>query len=191
MVLMKVGEFARRSRWQTNLLYRCVSAAPRANAICSICGLDGAVYISDGTAPECKVCIEYAFWVDQRTAVAETHQKRMIDIIHKCGKTAGVQLTLTNDARRVIAACLWSGCPWVGGPDTGDANIFGYNLLRGFVPSPHRATWRTVTDSHFSLHWKERTRRTQPSIDARYGVRSRGRSRGRVTSRSRSPDRHD
>ena len=183
MAPKRVGKFAHRSRWQTNLLRRRVSAARLANAICSICGLDGAVYISDGTAPQCKVCIQAPFWADQRMAVAETHQKRMSDLINKCGKSAGVQFALSHDARSVIAACLYSGFPW-NGPDTGDFNMLGTGLRLEFVPAPLRATWRIVNDFHYlSLHWEERIRRTEPSMEAgRKLLRSRGGGRRRSPS---------
>ena len=176
MAPKRVGKFAQRqSRWRTNLLYRRVSAARLANAICSICGLDGAVYISDGTAPQCKVCIEAPFWADQRMAVAETHRKRMNVLINKCGKSAGVQFALSHDARSVIAACLYSGFPW-NGPDTGDFNMLGTGLRLEFVPAPLRATWWIVNDFHYlSLSWEERNRRTEPSREAGLKLlRSRG-----------------
>ena len=83
----------------------------------------------------------------------------MGDIIHKCGKTAEVQLALPHDSRRAIAACLWSGFPW-DGPDTGEDHMFGTPLLPAFVPSAHRATWHTVTMFHECLPWYERWRRT-------------------------------
>ena len=130
-----------------------------ANAICSICGLDGAVYIPGGTAPECMVCIQAPFRVNQRGAVAETHLQRMRDITHKCGKTAEVQLKLTHDARRVILACLWFGFPWEC-PDTGEDHLFGLPLLPEFAPSAHRATWPIVTLLHSSLAFHEQVRRT-------------------------------
>ena len=159
--MVVIGKFARRNRGaHARLLRSDVTVAhARLLRICSICGLDGAVYIPDGTAPECMVCIQTPFWVNQGRAVAETHLKRMSDIIHKCGKTAEVQLKLTHDVRRVIAACLWSGFPWEG-PDTGEDHIFGLPLLPEFVPSAHRATWHTVTMSHEGLHYDEQIRRT-------------------------------
>ena len=123
------------------------SRATHANTICSFCGLGGALYIPDATAPECKVCIEAPFRADRRRAVAETHQKRMSDFIHKCGKAADVQLELPHDARLAITACLWSWWPSYGA-DTGDLHIFDTGLLPEFVPSPHRATWWAVTGSH-------------------------------------------
>ena len=184
MAPKRVGKFAHRSRWRTNLLHRRVSAAHLANAICSICGLDGAVYISDGTAPQCKVCIEAPFWADQIRAVAETHRKRMNVLINKCGKSAGVQLALSHDARSVIAACLYSGFPW-NGPDTGDFNMLGTGLRLEFVPAPLRATWRIVCDFFYlSLHWEEQNRRTRPSKNA---GRTLLESRGGGRSRSPSP----
>ena len=157
--MVVIGKFARSNggayaRW----LRSRASLASKANAICSICGLDGAVYIPDGTAPECWVCIQAPFWVNQGRAVAETHLKRMSDIIHKCGKTAEVQLALPHDARRAIAACLWSGFPWHG-PDTGEDHIFGLPLLPEFVPSAHRATWHLVTMFHEGLHYDGQIRR--------------------------------
>ena len=105
------------------------------------------------------VCIQTPFWDNQGKAVAETHLKRMGDIIHKCGKTAEVQLAPPHDSRRAIAACLWSGFPWHG-PDTGEDHMFGSPLLPEFVPSAHRATWHTVTMFHECLSWDEQIRRT-------------------------------
>ena len=185
MAPKSVGKFGprRQSCWRTHLSYRRVSAAHLANAICSICGLDGAVYISDGTAPQCKVCIQAPFWADQITAVAETHRKRMNVLINKCGKSAGVQFALPHGAHSVIAACLYSGFPW-NGPDAGDFNMLGTGLRLEFVPAPLRATWWIVNDFHYlSLSWEERNRRTEPSREAgRKLLRSRGGGRSRSPS---------
>ena len=158
--MVAMGKFARsnrgaRARW----LRSRVSVATMANTTCSICGLSGAICIPDGTAPECFVCIQTPFWDNQGKAVAETHLKRMGDIIHKCGKTAEVQLALPHDSRRAIAACLWSGFPWHG-PDTGEDHMFGLPLLPEFVPSAHRATWHTVTMFYEGLPSAEQIRRT-------------------------------
>ena len=87
-------------------------------------------------------CIEAPFRVDRRRAVAETHQKRMSDLIHKCGKTADVQLELPHDARLAIAACLWSGWPW----HCARSGVAA-GLRPEFVPSPHLATWWAVQEA--------------------------------------------
>jgi hypothetical protein len=158
--MVAMGKFARSNRGaHARRLRSRVSVATMANTTCSICGLSGAICIPDGTAPECFVCIQTPFWDNQGKAVAETHLKRMGDIIHKCGKTAEVQLALPHDSRRAIAACLWSGFPWHG-PDTGEDHMFGLPLLPEFVPSAHRATWHTVTMFHECLPWDEQIRRT-------------------------------
>ena len=150
--MVAMGKFARSNRGaHARWLRSRVSVATMANTTCSICGLSGAICIPDGIAPECFVCIQTPFWVNQGRAVAETHLKRMSDIIHKCGKTAEVQLELPHDARLAIAACLWSGWPWYGA-DTGDLHIFDTGLLPEFVLSPHRATWWAVTESNYSLN---------------------------------------
>ena len=140
------------------------SRATQVNAICSRCGTDRAVYIPDGTAPECMACIGAPFRVDRRRAVAETHQKRMSDLIHKCGKTADVQLELPHDARLAIAACLWSGWPW----HCAHSGVAA-GLRPEFVPPPHLATWLAVQEAHYNFL-------AQSNSSSGQVIRSRGRT---------------
>lgn len=148
------------------------SRATQVNAICYRCGTNRAVSIHCRWLGA-RVCGMHRapFGVDRRRAIAETHQQRMSDLIHKCGKTADVQLELPHDARLAIAACLWSGWPLVLFARSGVAA----GLRPEFVPSPHLATWWAERQGHYSLRPQSRVRSSDAASRGQV-VRSRGRT---------------